>query len=1241
MSLASKGKKIKIIDVEEAAAQHAAALEATQNRQKRPSASKKSNIPPPHQNTNGMQAQQSTVKQPSTAVLAYMKTLRAAKGEGNGGASSAADTSASGFMRTSLPNVRVKQPVPPATEGAADTGKTPLKRLPTELSVEIKGEDVTMPIPKRARSVQSAQSTAPAIVDPFSLTGTVRRGTVNDFQRSLLSWPVLAELQAELLEDRSLYEATYKDFTTVVKKVPDRFESFATYLGAWSPLCLREVRSQILNTLMTETPSTPLALRLRFASDDPGNNIVCTMDAQCIEGGGGRLTPNELLLITREKNALETLLKMSWREMKGGGRYEDQAPPVPKHLLGIVTSGTQSREGLRIFVNMLIIKDQFPDLSRAAAPDDTAINTLGGDVLYAHCLGSTVPALREWDALNHLDEIKLGREILQAPPLEKKEVDSDVKVDGVVAKVEGGSANGAPQMKRATIRAPQISSDYVLPPPPSSTTNFRLGDRFVSWMETKFNESQRQAITAASTSEGFTLIKGPPGTGKTTTLTALLNALHLREYNAYYEAIQSLHKAQHGYETNEAWKRLRERKPHILVAAPSNAAVDNILLRIISDGFLDGTGNRYNPSIIRVGRGVSNKASEVSLEAQIQELLRRPDPALRERIAMLIQGQQEASTKVTTAISALRCIADAVAKPLPMYIEVRVTVPDAQALAKAAKAHQSPPQVCAYWVDHSKKSVSQVRPAFTVGPGEESHTASQMPEFHIYTSMLTQELEVFENMKRESERLSFVLNSKASMGDYQVRQKLEEYLLDAAHIVFTTMSSSGLPCLRQCEFGVVAIDEAAQGVELATLVPLRLGGRHCVLVGDPQQLSATVFSQGSNATLYGRSLFERLEHCGHKVHLLNRQYRMHPAISAFPRATFYNSELLDGANVQGADYTKPYHEHLAFRPFVFLNLHSSSDKRETRSLSNPAEAKLAVNVFQALRRSAGGPGPGEVGVITPYNDQLRELKSQFRTEVGPGWESLVEVGTVDSFQGREKSCIIVSLVRASGSGVGFLADARRMNVLLTRAKHHLCVIGHEQTLNTNVLWASLIAKAKEAGVFMDVPEASVEPLEIGAPPPPPVKAEVTANVNRGARGSIRGGRTNLPKPPPPPPPRPPSITPMSTQAQAYPTKKKKGKKSPGGKTVPPPPPVKPEPQCAAASVIPPPPPPLRNPTGSQVNVIEREAEGAEMDVNSQCPPPPPPRPAEFVPRSPDHSPPESVQESGASVIQDDMEEGEM
>jgi chromosomal replication initiation ATPase DnaA len=70
-----------------------------------------------------------------------------------------------------------------------------------------------------------------------------------------------------------------------------------------------------------------------------------------------------------------------------------------------------------------------------------------------------------------------------------------------------------------------------------------LGIGFRIWVKSKFNHSQQEAINAASReygSGGFTLVKGPPGTGKTTTLAALVNALHLRQYQKYYAEIEKI-----------------------------------------------------------------------------------------------------------------------------------------------------------------------------------------------------------------------------------------------------------------------------------------------------------------------------------------------------------------------------------------------------------------------------------------------------------------------------------------------------------------------------------------------------------------------------------------------------------------------------------------------------------------------------------------------------------------------------
>ena len=150
---------------------------------------------------------------------------------------------------------------------------------------------------------------------------------------------------------------------------------------------------------------------------------------------------------------------------------------------------------------------------------------------------------------------------------------------------------------------------------------------------------------------------------------------------------------------------------------------------------------------------------------------------------------------------------------------------------------------------------------------------------------------------------------KAKKNIESVRQQLETDILDSTHIVLTTLGTSGCKALESAaKFEVVVVDEAAQSVEPATLVALQLGSSHAILVGDPQQLPATIFSVSGRNTKYDRSLFQRLEGAGHEIHLLDTQYRMHPEISEFPRKIFYGGYLKDGSNVSKESYGNPFKE---------------------------------------------------------------------------------------------------------------------------------------------------------------------------------------------------------------------------------------------------------------------------------------------------------------------------------------------
>uniref|UniRef100_A0A7S1FUF0 DNA2/NAM7 helicase-like C-terminal domain-containing protein n=2 Tax=Corethron hystrix TaxID=216773 RepID=A0A7S1FUF0_9STRA len=209
--------------------------------------------------------------------------------------------------------------------------------------------------------------------------------------------------------------------------------------------------------------------------------------------------------------------------------------------------------------------------------------------------------------------------------------------------------------------------------------------------------------------------------------------------------------------------------------------------------------------------------------------------------------------------------------------------------------------------------------------------------------------------------------------------------------------------------------------------------------------------------------------------MLDTQYRMHPAISAFPRAIFYDGRLQDGPNVRGNDYGRPLRDHVlrrfpAFRPFTILDL-ASNEERGGTSLMNSAEAELALHLYRNLTEAPEGKAAGKVAVITPYTQQKNLLQRTFEKALGiEHCRNAVEVNTVDSFQGREAAIVIFSCVRAAGShGIGFLSDVRRMNVALTRAKYFMFVIAHCKSISVNPYWKQLVDNSAAADAVLKIP----------------------------------------------------------------------------------------------------------------------------------------------------------------------------
>ena len=302
-------------------------------------------------------------------------------------------------------------------------------------------------------------------------------------------------------------------------------------------------------------------------------------------------------------------------------------------------------------------------------------------------------------------------------------------------------------------------------------------------------------------------------------------------------------------------------------------------------------------------------------------------------------------------------------------------------------------------------------------------------------------------MRREAKRLQ----ADARMLERQAINSI----LDRADVICATTTFNP-DVLNDRRFDLAVIDEACQSTEPGCWVPLLRADR-LVLAGDHQQLPPTVLSAEAARMGFSTSLMERqLKIHGDKVsRMLNVQYRMHRDIMQFSSDQFYHGELIAHTSVE--EHVLPDLENVLTNEFTnkqvtFIDTAGAGwdEEIEPNGLSkrNPNEARLVLEKVQGLIDS--GLPTDEIAVIAPYAAQVRLLRDQFE---GFG----LEIDTVDGFQGREKEAVIISLVRSNNKNeIGFLADRRRMNVALTRARRKLLVIGDSATLGVDEFYRDFL-----------------------------------------------------------------------------------------------------------------------------------------------------------------------------------------
>eukprot|EP00548_Thalassiothrix_antarctica_P001331 CAMPEP_0194144846 /NCGR_PEP_ID=MMETSP0152-20130528/13845_1 /TAXON_ID=1049557 /ORGANISM="Thalassiothrix antarctica, Strain L6-D1" /LENGTH=941 /DNA_ID=CAMNT_0038844861 /DNA_START=358 /DNA_END=3179 /DNA_ORIENTATION=+ len=318
-------------------------------------------------------------------------------------------------------------------------------------------------------------------------------------------------------------------------------------------------------------------------------------------------------------------------------------------------------------------------------------------------------------------------------------------------------------------------------------------------------------------------------------------------------------------------------------------------------------------------------------------------------------------------------------------------------------------------------------------------------------------------------------------------------ILSVQITVSTINMASRLWCtgLQKGHFDVFCVDEAGHATEpevmavAATLMKFHESGEkrgQLVLAGDPMQLGPVVTSELCQIFKMDRSYLERLvqtssayrlednfdQYPPKLVTLLVNNYRSHPHILKLPNEMFYHNQLIAKGDVF-TTHSMAKWEHLPTKGFpILFHAVDGENTREGNSPSwfNPQEAMVVVDYVQKLvEKSKPKIAPEDIGIITPYARQVQKIRIALKIS---GIED-VKVGSVETFQGQERQVIIISTVRSENSllqhdkkyNLGFVANEKRFNVAVTRAKALLVVVGNPRVLETDTKnWLPLLQFCK-------------------------------------------------------------------------------------------------------------------------------------------------------------------------------------
>ncbi|XP_074218553.1 putative helicase senataxin isoform X1 [Camelus bactrianus] len=522
-------------------------------------------------------------------------------------------------------------------------------------------------------------------------------------------------------------------------------------------------------------------------------------------------------------------------------------------------------------------------------------------------------------------------------------------------------------------------------------------ERIIAYLR-DFNEDQKKAIETAyamvrhsPSVAKICLIHGPPGTGKSKTIVGLLYRL-LTE--------------RRGHSDENSNAKIKQNR--VLVCAPSNAAVDELMKKIILE-FKEKCKDKKNPlgncgdiNLVRLGpeKSINNEVLKFSLDSQVNHRMKKELPSHVQEM----HRRKEYLDRQLDELSRRRALCRGGREVQRQELDEKIVEvsKERQELASKIKEVQGRPQ--------KTQSIIIL----------ESHI--------ICCTLSTSGGLLLESAFRGQGGVPFSCVIVDEAG-----QSCEVETLT--------------PLIHRCNKLILVGDPKQLPPTVISMKAQEYG-----------------YDQSMMARFY-KLLEESVEHnmVGRlPVLQLTVQYRMHPDICLFPSNYVYNRNLktnrLTETNRCSSDWP--------FQPYLVFDVGDGSERRDNDSYVNVQEIKLVMELIKLIKDKRRDVTFRNIGIITHYKAQKTMIQKDLDKEFdrkGPA-----EVDTVDAFQGRQKDCVIVTCVRANAmqGSIGFLASLQRLNVTITRAKYSLFILGHLRTLMENQHWNHLIQDAQKRGAII-------------------------------------------------------------------------------------------------------------------------------------------------------------------------------